>query len=286
MADSAARTARYRSREVLRLLGVSRGTLRGLVGAGFVTPARGARREYLFCFQDLVLLRAARALAAAKVPARRITRSLRRLRRSLPDEVPLSGLRICAVGERVVVREGARRWQADTGQYLLDFDVVIERGEPVLRAHAETPALRDAEAWFERGAALEERGARSDAREAYARSLEIDSDQLAARINLGRLLHEAGRLDEAEAVYRGRGEPVDPTLCFNLAILLEDLERRDEAIAAYHCALRGDPRFADCHYNLGLAYQAAGNALAAIRHLREYRKLSSTLTPGSRRPSD
>jgi tetratricopeptide (TPR) repeat protein len=79
---------------------------------------------------------------------------------------------------------------------------------------------------------------------------------------------------------------VDPTLCFNLAILLEDLERRDEAIAAYRCALRGDPRFADCHYNLGLAYQAAGNALAAIRHLREYRKLSSTLTPGSRRPSD
>jgi tetratricopeptide (TPR) repeat protein len=56
-------------------------------------------------------------------------------------------------------------------------------------------------------------------------------------------------------------------------VLLEDMGRRDEAIAAYESSLRADPRFADCHYNLALAYEAAGNARGAIRHMGEYRKL-------------
>src|SRR5437763_15863035 len=94
-----------------------------LVEAGFVSPARGPRNAWLFSFRDLIVLRTAQALAAAKVPARRITRSVRQLRRHLPESMPLSGLSICAVADRVVVREGGRRWQADSGQYLLGFEV-------------------------------------------------------------------------------------------------------------------------------------------------------------------
>ena len=58
----------------------------------FVAPARGPRGAWLFSFQDLIVLRTAQALADAKVPPRRITRSLRELRRHLPDAMPLSGL--------------------------------------------------------------------------------------------------------------------------------------------------------------------------------------------------
>ena len=36
--------------------------------------------------------------------------------------MPLSGLAICAVGDRVVVREGVNRWQAESGQYLLALE--------------------------------------------------------------------------------------------------------------------------------------------------------------------
>src|SRR5436305_990067 len=80
----------------------------------------------------------AEALAAAKVPARRIARSMKALRRQLPPAMPLSGLSIAAEANRVVVREGARRWQADSGQYLLAFDTspadgslrVLERLRP------------------------------------------------------------------------------------------------------------------------------------------------------------
>ena len=115
-------------RDVERVLQLPRSTLQGLVRLGFVQPTRGARRQYLFSFQDLIILRAARALLEANIPRRRIRSSLGQLRERLPEAVPLSGLAICAVGDRVVVREGANHWQADDGQYLLGFDVSVQNG--------------------------------------------------------------------------------------------------------------------------------------------------------------
>jgi len=112
----------YGAGDIERLLNLSKGTLRALVNAGFVSPSRGPRHTWRFSFQDLIVLRTAQALVEANVPRRRITRSLKQLREYLPEAMPLSGLSIGAVGERVVVREGAARWQADTGQYLLAFE--------------------------------------------------------------------------------------------------------------------------------------------------------------------
>jgi DNA-binding transcriptional MerR regulator len=106
-------------REVEKLLRLPRRTIHGLIKAGFVSPARGPRQAYRFSFQDLIVLRTAQALAAARIPAKRITKSLKELRRHLPASMPLSGLSIGAEGDRVVVKEGASRWQAESGQYLL-----------------------------------------------------------------------------------------------------------------------------------------------------------------------
>ena len=112
----------YGVRDVEKLLRLPRSTIRSLIEAGFVSPARGPRNAWLFSFQDLIVLRTAEALAAANVPRRRIARSVRELRRHLPESMPLSGLAISAVGNRVVVREGTSRWQAESGQYLLAFE--------------------------------------------------------------------------------------------------------------------------------------------------------------------
>src|SRR4029453_7886560 len=114
----------YSVRDVERVLRLSRGTIRGLIDIGFVKPARGARREYRFSFQDLIVLRAARALIQAKVSRRRIRRSLEDLRRHLPETLPMSGLSITAIGDRVVVRDGVSHFQVDDGQYVLGLDVV------------------------------------------------------------------------------------------------------------------------------------------------------------------
>jgi tetratricopeptide (TPR) repeat protein len=221
------------------------------------------------------VLRTAQALADAKIPARRITRSLRELKRHLPEAMPLSGLSIEALGDRVVVKDGARRWQAESGQYVLDFEgdpsagslAVIQRGDV-------QSAPGEAENWFERACELERRDPQA-AREYYERVLQVEPAHAGAHVNLGRLLHEQGRLAEAERAYRRAllacgGEPL---LHYNLGVLLEDMNRKSAAMDAYEHALREDPRFADCHYNLALLCRSLGRPKQALKHMAQYRKL-------------
>lgn len=231
---------RFGVREVEKLLRLPRRTIHGLVRAGFVSPARGPRQAYLFSFQDLIVLRTAQALATAKVPPRRIASSLRQLRRHLPDSMPLSGLSIGSVGDRVVVREGAKRWQADSGQYLLAFE-----GDP------SAGALRVIEPEAVPAQCLED------------------------FIDRGYLLHRSGKLKEAEAAYRDALEAFgpDPLLLYNLGVLLEDLGRKAEAAETYQAALQGDPGMADCHYNLALLCEQLRRPHEAIRHMAQYRRL-------------
>jgi tetratricopeptide (TPR) repeat protein len=226
-------------REVEKLLRLPRSTIRALVEAGFVTPARGPRNALLFSFQDLIVLRTAQALAAARVPAKRINRSLKELRRHLPEAMPLSGLSIDAVGDRVVVKEGARRWQAESGQYLLAFE-----GDPaagVLKVIAAQPA-----------------------------------EALEDQIDRGYGLHEAGKLREAEAVYRKALEDHGPdaVALYNLGVLLEDMKRKGEAAEVYEAALQVDPGMADCCYNLALLCEGLGRKQEAIRYMAQYRRLA------------
>ena len=225
-------------REVEKLLRLPRSTIRALIEAGFVSPARGPRNAWRFSFQDLIVLRTAQALTAAKVPAKRITRSLKELRRHLPDAMPLSGLSIGAVGERVVVKEGASRWQAESGQYLLAFE-----GDPA-----------------------------AGALKVIAQKTSIDDE-----IDQGYELHQAGDLARAEAVYRKAldAHGPDPLLLYNLGVLLQDLGRNADAAETYRAALHGDPGMADCHYNLALLCEALERPQEAIRHMAQYRRLTA-----------
>lgn len=268
----------YGVRDVEKLLRLPRSAIHGLIKAGFVSPRRGPRRAYLFSFQDLIVLRTAQSLAAAKVPAKRITQSLKRLRRQIPETMPLSGLAIGAVGDRVVVKEGANRWQPDSGQYVLAFDG--DPAEGTMRViEPKTPAVKEpketAEDWFEKGYALESERIEA-AREAYERAVAADPAHLSANINLGRLLHEAGRLADAEQVYRRAIAACggDALLWYNLGVLLTDVDRKREALEAYEAALKVNPRMADCHYNMALLCDELKKYKQAIRHMAQYRRLT------------
>jgi Flp pilus assembly protein TadD len=275
----------YGLRDVEKLLRLPRSAIRSLIAAGFVSPERGPRNALRFSFRDLIVLRTAQSLAAAKIPHRRILRALRELRSRLPDEMPLSGLSIDAFAEHVVVRDGQARWMAESGQYLLSFE-----GDPALGTLRviETPpqpaAAAETADLGAQGAALERSNA-EHALLAYERAVAADPMRLDARINLGRLLHELERFDEAERAYRDafalvrsetnysdRGDAA--LLHFNLAVLLDDLERGDEAVLEYEAALRSDPELADAHYNLALLYEEQGQAKQALRHMSQYRRLT------------
>jgi len=265
----------YGVRDVETLLRLPRSTIRALIAAGFVSPTRGPRGAWRFSFQDLIVLRTAQALVAASVPRRRITKSMSELRRRLPASMPLSGLSIGAVGSRVVVREGASRWRADSGQYVLDFEGDPAEGAlSVIERQRATTSPSGATEWFERGLALE-RTEPDAAIDAYERAIAADPAFLDAYINLGRLLHETRRFAAAERAYREAIETCgrDSVLLYNLGVLLDDMRRTVEAVVAYEGAVARDPAFADCHYNLALAYEKLARPKEALRHMARYRVL-------------
>jgi tetratricopeptide (TPR) repeat protein len=272
----------FDSKDLKRLFGIPASQVRSLIKAGHINPLRKAGR-LSYSFQDLIVLRTLRSLRAAKIPTQKINRTLREIRESLPGELPLSGLSIVAVGDRIVVREGQSLRESDTGQYTLALEFVDQGGDLVMivkRTNIRTNAGEESAASaasgtveddYERALALEE----SDIDAAialYRACLEADAKRMEARLNLGRLLHEKGRLDEAESVYRG-SNAAEPLLSFNLAVLLEDLDRVGEAMAVYRHAIALDPGLADAHFNLARLYEQAGNARDALRHLLAYRRL-------------
>jgi tetratricopeptide (TPR) repeat protein len=122
----------------------------------------------------------------------------------------------------------------------------------------------------------------------------------APRVQRALQLHQSGRLDEAEALYRevlredpgnavathylgliawARGDRAEaerlmrealakdasvPDFHNNLGLLLRDTRRLEEAIAAYRRAIEIEPRWMDAYSNLGLALEAAGRNAEAI----------------------
>jgi tetratricopeptide (TPR) repeat protein len=247
-----------------------------------LSPVRRAGKLN-YSFQDLVVLRTASALRAANIPAQRINRTLHKLRASLPEGETLKRLSLTALGDRIAVREGKLLWESDTGQYVLALDVVGEpRGVHVIGRAGAAPdpagaaavggaAVSSADERYARAIDLEETDPVA-ARAAYEACLNADASHVEARINLGRLLHLAGCLEAAEQVYEA-GQRQDPVLAFNLAVLLEDLNRESDAIHAYREALVLDPAFADAHFNLARLYERAQDRKASLRHLLAYRRM-------------
>ena len=286
----------YTAKDISAMLNVPLRRVRTLVDQGLLMPQRGKRREYRFSFQDLVFLRSAKGLTDARVPAQRIRRALRNLSQQLDSERPISAISFSTGGREVVVRDGSNQWHPETGQGVFDF--LRKQSQPVSPVRAkkfergpkpmgtvselkprERGAAQQAEAdrWYEVGCETEV-SARTRAMEAYRRTLSLDPDHPHANINLGRLMHEAGQLEEAEAHYRRAlsTHRKDETAAFNLGTVLEDRGKIPEAIASYLQAIAADPRFPDAHFNIARLYEQIGRPTDALRHLKSYRALVST----------
>jgi tetratricopeptide (TPR) repeat protein len=271
----------YTSQDAAKLLGLSIAQVRAFARDGFLTPGRGPRGELQFSFQDLVILRTAKGLVAARIATRRIRGALKRLRAQLPRGRSLAELHIAAEGDRIVVSDGETTWSPESGQMQLDFAVaeLATKAAPMARRAAkEARKVEDelsAEDWYELGLELEV-ATPAEARDAYRRALELDAHHADAHVNLGRLLHEQGLVEEAERHYRLalREAPDHTTAAYDLGIALEDLGRPADAIEAYRAALVTDPRLADAHYNIARLYEKVGKKAAALRHFSAYRRLA------------
>jgi tetratricopeptide (TPR) repeat protein len=272
----------YNTKDLERLFGLPASAVRSLTRAGHISPIkRGGRLHY--SFQDLLMLRTASALRSAKISANRINRTLQTLRATLPVGAAMNKRTLTALGNQIAIREGKMLWESDSGQYVLALDIgeangglhVLPRPGASPASNASSSDTADtadtADEHYTRAFALEDTDP-GGASAAYQACLEADPMHVEARINLGRLLHIGGRLDEAERIYRSANQ-AEPLLVFNLAVLLEDLEREHDAILAYREALALDPHLADAHFNLARLYERARDPKASLRHLLAYRRM-------------
>jgi tetratricopeptide (TPR) repeat protein len=250
----------YSPADLKRLFKLPVSLIRSLVRNQYITasPLEGTTS---YTFNDVLMLRAASALKAAKIPAPQIIAALRNLRNALPPGSVLTAMALGAPGNDPALREGAPAWEERLNSHTVT---------PLTRRNPRSARLAEAEAHYARGHALEESDVDA-ARAAYLDALNAYSDHLEARINLGRLLHLKGELKQAEKVYR-QAKSSSALLSFNLAILLEDLNREQDAIDAYREALAQDPHLYDAHFNLSRLHERADQPREALRHLLAYRR--------------
>jgi tetratricopeptide (TPR) repeat protein len=267
--------APYTVQSIEAMLGLSRSTINSLVAARYVLPSRGPRNEYRFTFQDVVLLRTAYHLQQAEVSPRRLVRALRELRAKLPPDVPLSGLRIKAVGANITVRHGDAQWEPTSGQHVMDFEMrPADENISVLETAATAATASSASEWFLKAQSLEPDD-RDAAIQAYWEALKEAPGHVDAYVNLGALLCEAGQCKDALALYERAVElaPDEPSIHFNGALAMEDLHMHRDAIAAYERCLQLAPYLADAHYNVARLYQQMGDGQKTLRHFNAYRRL-------------
>lgn len=272
----------YSTRDVAKLLGLSESRIRSYARAGFVQAGTGPRGELHFTFQDLILLRTAKALLEARIPRRRIHIALRNLQGQLPQGRALTGVRISAHGQQVVARDGGEAWNPESGQTLLDFEVSeLAREATRLARH---PALAATGAGDEEGAGGPsgppgEAGTAPLSLGQFSDLLELAS-QSAEPLRLLRADVLQGRARSAPLAPATPSEPATPSVAtgrqtgeaessYELAMRLEDEGRPEEALAAYRRAVELDPGLADARLDFGRLLHQRGEVELAEERYRQ-----------------
>ncbi len=121
------------------------------------------------------------------------------------------------------------------------------------------------------GLLLADMGRKEDAEAEYRETLRINPDYAYAHYNLGNLLSDMGRKEDAEAEYREalRINPNDAVAHNNLGLLLYAMGRKGDAEAEYRDALRINPNGAEAHNNLGILLSDRGRKEDAEAEFRE-----------------
>lgn len=265
---------RFSVEEIERKYSIRRRVVSVMVKGGFVQPARGKRREYQFSFKDVTLLRMAQELFDAGFPPARTARFLQQIAGA--REVDLPNTRVTACGNEMVVREGATL-RNQSGQLIINFAPPVPEKVASLtrRLPVHEASNLSADEWYCAAQYIET----SDplkAVEYYKKALEIDDLHGDSYVNLCCLLVEGEQWLEARVVAEEAISkcPNVALLHYNLAVIYEEFGMYPEALQNYAQSLELDPHLADAHYNLSLLHEALGQGAAALRHLREYRKLS------------
>ncbi|NNK09020.1 MAG: tetratricopeptide repeat protein [Myxococcales bacterium] len=267
-------TGLYTVTEVARLFGFKPTRLRYWHRSGLLAPSVRVDGRNYYSFQDLVGVRAAKALLDQGVPLRQVRRTVEALREAFPKTTrPLSELRVMADGHTVLVQDEAGAYEPTTGQAVLDFRIDGLASDVVRLLHFNhDDRARAYEHYLEGCRFDEDESTFEQAEKAYKKALSLDPTLSNALTNLGNLEYRRQQLEAAEQYYRQAlgSDPEQPEALYNLGFLCFERDEVDDAIDLFREALRSDPSFADAHFNLAMALEERGELATAQPHWRQY----------------
>lgn len=133
---------------------------------------------------------------------------------------------------------------------------------------------------YDEGRKFQQQAKYTAAERAYRKAIKINPDFVEAFNNLGNVLVDRERLNEAAGAYRKalKLQPEHPMLMNNLGNALQLQGENDKAVEWFEKALVQDPDYADALSNLGNAFNGLSNLEKAIE---SYRK-AINIDPGNK----
>jgi tetratricopeptide (TPR) repeat protein len=253
----------YEAEQLARILDLPPARLHAWARAGLLHPSKGTRGKLLFSFRDAVAARTIARLLSEGAPLKDIQKAVSALRGHAPSvETPLAEVRFLFDGGQVLFQDG-EVLRSPSGQLYFDFEPPKQEG----------PALSPrevAESHFAAGCiAAWERREFESAERYFREAITHDPTFADAWCDLGTIVYELGRPDEARAAYLRalQTEPDHAEALCNLARLLLQAGNADIAADYLRRALASAPEFALAHLHAGVAYEALDQPASARAHL-------------------
>ncbi|MDA9822263.1 tetratricopeptide repeat protein [Paracoccaceae bacterium] len=136
-------------------------------------------------------------------------------------------------------------------------------------------------AFFNMGNAQSEKGELDLALRSYKNALKIQPKNAEIFFNIGNTFKKLGEFDEALDCYRKaltiKSDHADVHL--NMGIILENKHNFDGAVESYDKAIKINPEYAEACSNMGTAYNKKGDFDAAIRSFQQAIKINPNYAP-------
>lgn len=128
----------------------------------------------------------------------------------------------------------------------------------------------DPEIFFTLGNTYYDQAVPDLARTNYEKAIALDPKMIKARVNLAMLIGEIGEPDSARIILEDvlRTNPGDSRALTDLGTIYYNLKDVDTAVKYFNAAIQSDPKNAEAHYNLGMAFAENGLVLEAMREWR------------------
>lgn len=243
---------RYTLAEMAGLVSVSPQRLLYWVSVGLVRPLEHCGQVALFSFSEVARCSALGQLSAAGVNGKRLVRALSQLQVWLPNSASIID-RLSPDGRQLSVRDDEGRRIDANGQFLLDFVEGESQTTPV-------SYLADFGFLFEEAVVREAAGDYDQAESVYRRLLERDSADVDVLYNLANVLVEQHRHEEALPFYH-EAVCLDPDYVEawnNLGSVLSELRRHREALLVYEKAYELDNTFPSVLFGMARALEECG----------------------------